>query len=557
MPVITVNYNDFCKLMGRAMSMEEIEEHLPMLGVGWEGKEKDKFQVEVFPNRPDMLSVEGLARAFSSFMNIERGLRRYDLEPSEYLTIIEPKTSKVRPVFVACIVKGIVFTDELIESIIQMQEKLHVTHGRKRKKVAIGLHDLDTITFPVTYTTENPEFKFIPLDEDKEWSMKEILEKHPKGKDYAWILEGMEEYPLLIDGKGNVLSMPPIINGEHTKITSKTKNVYIDITATDEKAAKEVLNIIATTFGDRGAKLYQVRIKHPTRGIIYTPDFSPTMMKLDPNYVNKLLGLKLTNFEIIEYLQRMGYDAVEVGTDNIEVLVPAYRTDVMHAMDLVEDVAIAYGYENFEPYIPEISTIGEEDESEVFATRLRSLIVGFGFQEVVTFMLTNKNNLFEKMNLNEIAIAETSNPKTKEYDVVRNFLLPSLMEVLARNKHQEYPQNIFEVGDVIELDEESETGANTVKKLAIALCHSKTNFSEIKALVESILRNLGIEDLKLEESDHPSFTPGRSAKLMHEFVNVVEFGEIHPLVLDKWKLEMPVSACEFNADLLFELLKSD
>ncbi len=556
MPVITVDYNNFCKLLGKPVPIEEIEERLPMLGIGWEGKESDNFSVEIFPNRPDMLSVEGLARAFASFMNIEKGLRKYKADNSEYLVIVEPQTARVRSVFVSCIIKDVAMSESFLKSIIQMQEKLHVTHGRKRRKVAIGLHDLDKIAFPVTYTTEGPEFKFVPLDETKEWSMKEILEKHPKGSDYSWILHNMLEYPLLVDGKGNVLSMPPIINGNHTKITEETRNIFVDITATDEKAAREVLNIIATTFADRGAVVQKTKIRDPKKGIVYTPDLSPAMMNLDPKYVNKTLGLKLTNFEIIEYLQRMGYDAIEIGNDNIEVLVPCYRTDVMHTFDLVEDIAIAYGYENFEAFIPNVSTIGEENPLESFATKLRSLMVGYGLQECLTFMLTNKENLFAKMNVPEVSIAETDNSKTNEYNVVRNWLLPSLMEVLERNKHNEYPQNVFEVGDVVLLDNETESGGRTSKRLAVTLCHSKTNFSEIKALVESVLRNLGVEGLKLEEGDHTSFIPGRSGRLDYEFMPVVNFGEVHPLVLQKWKIEMPVVACEFDVELIFELLKN-
>lgn len=551
MPVITVNRRDFCNLLGRELSMKEIEERLPMLGVGWEGKKGDNFDVEVFPNRPDMLSVEGLARAFSSFINIKTGLRKYKTEESEYFVKIDEKVKDVRPFFVCCAIKNVKFSDDFIKSIIQMQEKLHVTHCRKRKKVAIGLHDLDKIYFPVIYTTEKPDFKFQPLEQTKEMTLEEILKELPKGKDYAWILEGMKEYPILIDSRGKVLSMPPIINSEYTKIDENTKNIFVDITATEEKAANEVLNIIATTFADRGGQIFKVKVKYPTN-LIYTPDLNPKIMNLDSAYVNKTLGLKLTNYEIIKYLQRMGFDAAEIKKDNLEVVIPCYRTDIMHAIDLVEDVAIAYGYENFEPVIPNISTIGEEDALEVFATRLRFLMVGYELQEVVTFILTNKDNLFTKMNVEEEAVAETANPKTQEYNVLRNWLLPSLMEVLARNKHNEYPQNLFEVGDVIELDERDDTGAKTIKKLGIVLCHSKANFSEIKSIVESLFRNLGIEKYEVKESEHPSFIIGRGAKIVIKGRDIAEFGEIHPLVLKKWELEMPVAACEVNVDWLFE-----
>ena len=210
------------------------------------------------------------------------------------MVIVENKVAKVRPYFVSCVIKNVHFTDDFIKSIMQIQEKLHITHCRKRKKVAVGLHDYDKIVFPVIYTTKPKDFKFVPLEQNKEMTLQEILEKLPKGKDYAWILEGMEEYPLIHDGREKVLSMPPIINSQDTKVEETTKNIFVDITATDEKTANEVLNIIVTTFADRGATIHKIKIKYPTR-MIYTPDLSSKVMVLNPNYINSLLGLKLTN----------------------------------------------------------------------------------------------------------------------------------------------------------------------------------------------------------------------------------------------------------------------
>jgi len=553
-PVITVNKDYFCKLVGKDLSMSFIEERLPMLGVGWEEKTKSEFSVEVFPNRPDMLSVEGLARAFASFIRIRPGLKEYKALDSEYLVTVDSKVSKVRPYFVAAVVKNVRFTDELIKSIIQLQEKLHMTHGRKRRKVAIGLHDLDKVFFPVTYTTKPPDFSFIPLEQNREMTLKQILEKLPKGKEYAWILEGKEEYPILIDDKGVVLSMPPIINSEATKVEEGTKNLFIDVTATDLKAANEVLNILVTTFADIGCEIYKVKVKYVDT-LITTPNLQPRSVELDPEYVNKLLGLDLSVEKIIELLEIMGYSAVKID-NKIEVKVPCYRCDIMHSIDLVEDIAIAYGYENFEPTIPNIATLGKENEFEEFSNKFRNFLVGFGLQEVTTFMLTNREKLFKKMNMPHVEVAETLNPKTEEYCVVRNWLLPSLMEILAKNKRYEYPQNLFEVGDVVHLDEKGETGVKMERRLAIVLCHAKASFSEIKSVAESILLNLGIKDYKIEEGKCPCFIEGRDALIKVKGEIIGRFGEIHPLVLENWSLEMPVAALEMNVSFLFKLIRS-
>jgi len=553
MPVISVNRKDFCKLVGKDMQMKEIDQRIPMLGTALERSEGDIFEIEIFPNRPDMLSIEGLARAFSSFMNIRTGLKRYNAESSEYLVTIDQKVREVRPYFVSCVIKNVRLTDDFIKSIMQVQEKLHITHCRKRKKVAIGLHDFDKIYFPVLYTTKKPDFKFVPLEQNKEMSLKDILEKSPKGKDYAWILKDMKEYPILMDAKETVLSMPPIINSENTKIDEKTQNVFVDITATNEKIANEVLNIIATTFADRGGRLEKVKIKFHDK-LITTPDLQIRMMNLDPKYANKILGLKLTSYEIIQYLQRMGFDAVEIGKDNIEVLIPCYRTDIMHSFDLIEDIGIGFGYENFEAEIPNISTIGEENQLESFCKKLGSLLVGYGLQEVVTFILTNKKNLFKKMEMDAKSIAETANPKTQEYNVLRNWMLPNLMEVLSKNKHNEYPQNIFEIGDAVVLDEKNETGAKTMKRLAIATCHSKAGFSEIKSLVESILANLNVSEYEIKETNCPCYVKGRCAKVVIDDYTLARFGEINPKVLENWGLEMPVAGGEICVECLSKFL---
>jgi phenylalanyl-tRNA synthetase beta chain len=541
MPVITVDRKDFCELLGKDLSIEEIEDKLPMIGVAWEGREKDEFSVEVNPNRPDMLSVEGLVRAFSSFIGLKTGLRTYKAEKSLYLVRVDPATKPIRPYIVCATVTGIAMTEELIKSLMQLQEKLHITHCRKRRKASIGVYDLDKIKFPLLYTVKDPSFKFIPLEETKEMTLENILKHTQKGKDYAWILKGKDKYPILIGADDVVLSMPPIINSEDTKVDENTENLFIDVTGTDEKTINEILNIVVTSLAERGGRIHEIRIKYPDREI-HTPNLETRMMNLDPAYVNKLLGLKLTNYEMIEYLQKMGFDAVEIGKENLQVIIPCYRTDIMHAIDLVEDIAIGYGYDRFEPEIPKISTIGEETPLEVFSRGLRNLLIGYGLQEVVTFILTNKENCFKKMRMEEKDVIETANPKTEEYSIVRSWLLPSLMEVLWRNRHREYPQNIFEVGDVVKLDPTSDTGARTMRRLGIMLCHSKANFSEMKSMVESILSNLGIKKYKVEESKLPCFIPGRAAKIIVDRKNLGRFGEIHPEVISNWELEMPVAA---------------
>jgi len=553
MPVIDVNLEDLRGLLGREVTIEELRDRLPMMGTGWEGETAEGFQLEVFPNRPDMLSIEGLARAYATFTGLKKGLREYDVKEAGYEVVVEEKVEKVRPWFVTAVVKNVEFDDPLIRSIIQMQEKLHVTHGRRRRKVAIGLHNLEPVEFPVTYTTKPPRFRFRPLGERFEKNLTKILTEMHTGREYAWIVEGFGEYPMILDAKGMVLSMPPIINGEYTRINETTRDIFIDVTGTDLKAITEVLNIIVTTFADRGAEIYAVENRYPDGTVLKTPDLSPREMDIDNGYVNATLGMEFTPEETAGYLAMMGHEA-EPG-ETLRVRVPRYRTDIMHPIDLVEDVAIAYGYDRFVPVIPEIASEAGEEPLEIFSRGLRNFLVGFGFQEVVTFMMSNREKLFARMGLPEEPIAETSNPKMEGYTSVRNRLLPSLMEVLSTNKHHPYPQNIYEVDDVILIDPSTETGARSARRLAIALCHAKANFSEIKAVMNSILENLEVEAM-IEVGGLDCFIGGRRYIVKVEGEPLCWAGELRPEVLESWSLEMPVAALEMDVDKLFQTTRS-
>lgn len=554
MPVIEVHLEDFEDLLGVEVDMEEIERRMPMMGVAWEGRTPQGFSIEVFPNRPDMLSVEGLARAYSSFIGLKPGLRRYEVKPSDHIAIVERRVEPIRPYFASAVVVDLEFTDALIRSLMQLQEKLHITHCRKRRKVSIGLHDLKAIDFPVLYTARPGDFSFHPLDSEGEMTLEEILRDHPKGREYSWILGGKVEYPILMDARGMVLSMPPIINSIHTRIDEETTSLFIDVTGTDMKTIMEILNILTTTLAERGGVIYSVENRYLDQ-IVVSPDLSPTVMKLDLDYVNKLLGVEFSPGEVAMLLERMGH-GVE-GVDPLKVYVPSYRTDVMHPFDLVEDVAIAYGYDKFIPEIPEIAQPGVEDPLEIFTRHLRDFLVGFGLLETLTFMMTNKRRLFDMMHLPREPVAETENPKTEEYTVLRNRLLPCLMEVLSRNTHHPHPQNLFEVDVVILLDDREPSGARTARRLAIVLCHSRANFSEIKAVMESILENLGVEGLGIRAGGLDCFIEGRRLVVEVDGDPLCWAGEIRPEVLENWGLEMPVAALEMDVDLLFQLVRGE
>jgi phenylalanyl-tRNA synthetase beta chain len=376
-----------------------------------------------------------------------------------------------------------------------------------------------------------------------------MLTEMKTGKEYAWILDGFKEYPMILDNKGMVLSMPPIINGEYTRIDESTRELFIDVTGTDLKAITEVLNVICTTFADRGAEIYEVHNHYPDGSVITTPCLDPWEMELDNKYVNRTLGSSFSPEQTAIELEKMGH-GTEIEKNIIKVSIPSYRADVMHPIDLVEDVAIAYDYDNFEPEIPPISSAAGEAPSEIFSRALRNFLVGFGFLEVVTFMMSNRDKLFYKMNLPEEPICETENPKMDAYNSLRNRLLPSIIEILSFNKHHSYPQNLFEVDDIVVIDPSTETGARTKRRLAVVLCHSKANFSEIKSIMTGILENMELKvDVKAEGWE--CYIDGRKFTAYIDDKPLCWAGEIKPQVLEKWKIEMPIAALEMDIDFLF------
>lgn len=531
---IEIDKNDLKNLIGKSLPDEELEEVLFLLKC--EAKiDGNRMECELTPDRPDMLAVEGLAREIKGFLALETGIKKYDITDSNFF--LKKDKADARPAIACAIILDVKLTDELVKSLMQMQEKLHATIGRNRKRVAIGVHDFDKIKPPLLYTDVADE-KFVPLNESNEMTVKEILEHHPKGKDYAHLLK--DRYPMLYD-KDGVISFPPIINSERTKVSDGTKNLFIDVTGDDEKLVNQALNILVCNIADRGGKILTVKVSNRK-----TPDLEPAKIILDVELVDKILGLGLSEAQIEETLKRMRYDARRSKGGKIEVEVPPYRTDILHMIDLIEDVAIGYGYNNIQPILPKIASIGKQNELEKLSKKIREVMIGFEFQEVLNFVLTSEENNFKKMNVEGKAV-EILNPISSEFSICRTWLLPSLLKILSENKHRDYPQKIFEVGDCLNLDESSEVKTKQTRKLAAAISYDNANLTEIKSIIECALSNLGYAFL-VRELSHPSFLETRCGEILIDDKSVGFFGELHPKVLENWKLEKPVIVFEINVE---------
>lgn len=544
MPVVEFFINDIQRLIGKKISLEELEEAILFAKGEIESVEGDLVKVDIKDtNRPDLWSAEGIARELRNHLG-KGGLVKYRINKSGFRMIVDKKVENVRAKTVGAVVKNLHFDDYFIKQIIQLQEKIHQTYGGNRKFAAIGVYDFDKIKFPIRYTTTEPEgIKFIPLEADKEMTPAEILENHPCGRDYGHLVKKYAEYPIMLDSKGRVLSIPPIINSDYTgKITEKTKNVFIEITGHEIRRISIALNVLVTALAERGGKIYSVTIKYPEEKIS-RPDLKTQKFVLDSDYCRRILGLELPDSEIINLLNKSGCFAKK--GKKIIVEYPAYRDDIMHQRDIIEDIAIAYGYKKIVPEFPKLSTVGCADKTEEFCDVARELMVGLGFQEIMTFTLTSRDNLFRKMNISEEGLCEIANPVSSNWNVLRNWLLPGSMEFLTSNMHIDYPQKIFEVGDCIALDEKQETKTRNIKKLSSVITDSSVSYEEIASVLDAFLNNLGVS-YELKPIAHPSFIPGRVAEIIVGNTSIGALGEIHPLVLNNWKLEKPVIAFELD-----------
>jgi phenylalanyl-tRNA synthetase beta chain len=532
MAIITLPYKYLERLT--RTDKKTILDKVALIGSDVERLEEDHADVEFFPDRPDLFSPEGVARAMRGFLGIETGLPAYAVQPSGISFSIDPNLADIRPVLGAAVIRGVTFDDESIQSIMSLQESLHWAVGRGRSKVAIGIHDLDTVKPPFRYIASPRSRKFVPLDYIEEMTMDEILEKHPKGRDYAKIVRDFPLFPLIVDRDDHVLSFPPIINGERTRVTIDTRNILLDTTGTDVRAVGVAVNIICTAMAEAGARIESVEI-----GGVQTPTLTPAQRVVSVAECSKLLGIGLTASSMANLLKKMRFGAEPVGMDTVRVQVPCYRADVMHDWDIFEDVAIAYGYDKIMDPPPATFTVGKPHSVQVFAALAREAFCGLGYLEVMPFTLTNEDILYKNMQRPERGgVLRVMHPISIENTVVRTDLLPLLLEFLTLNRHRELPQRLFTVGDVVD-------SCRTFQQAAGVSTHPDADFSEAYASADAVLHELSVT-YTVEESEDPAFIGGRRADILVAGKKIGVFGEIHPAVLNAFELEHSVAAFEFD-----------
>lgn len=547
MPVVTFDARELRRILGRDVPTATLVERMPHLGGEVAGVEGEALHMEWFPNRTDLLTLEGTGRAVRAFLDIQPGLTTYNVGKPKTELRVDASVAAVRPFAALCFVRGVPFDDAYVKSVIDAQEKLTLSPGRKRRKIAIGIHDARGTAGPFTYTTVGPNDKpFVPLGGGPAQTPAQIMANHAKGKEYGHLIpqpgkESERRFPVFLDSTGQVLSLPPVINAQRTAVTTATRDVLIDVTGTDQPSVKATIALLATGFAERGGTIEGVTV-HDASGSWVAPDLKPSERVLHTDDVNRLLGHDFTGDEAAACLRKLGHDATAFD-NKVHVRSPAWRFDLFHAVDLMEDVAVGFGYERFERTLPREGTFGGKLARQGLEDAARTALVGHGWNEAKTLTLSGPKAQWRNWGEPDGKAVQLLNPVLEDQTVLRVKIVPSLLGVLAANRHRSLPQRLFEVGHVVQPD--GKGGWPNRLHLAGVELSAKAGFSDAKGLLLALLRDLRL-DAGLEPDDKPGYVKGRQGKVVAGGKAVGHFGELHPDTVVAFGLAAPCTAFEVD-----------
>ncbi len=546
---VEVSYKTLKKQVGKEFSLKELEEMLFNLGFELEGAQEDMLVIGITAERPDLLSSFGLARMIRSYLGLKNPVLKIE-KAKEKVKVQSP--AKEWPFAVACIVKGLKFDDEKIKEIIRVQEKIGSTFLRKRKKGGLGVYPLDKIKFPVIFTSQDPkEIVFQPLESSKKMNGLQILETHPTGQKYKDILQGWKRFPVFRDSNKDVLSMPPIVNSSDLgRVDESTKDVFVEVTGTDLKTINLALEVLVSGLIGMGGKAYSLEIDYGDKKIL-SPSFKEEERKIEVEKINKLLGTTFSPKEVSVFLEKMGYAVKSASKKDVNFLVPATRSDIWHDVDIIDDVARAFGFNKLELRVKPVNTVADTTKDVKVKEKVSQLLVGLGYQEVFTLMLTSSEDQFKRMNLKEEEVVRLGATVEQSINMVRSWLLPEVMKCLKENRSIPYPQNLFEI-NYVTIPEKNEVKSKDVLKLSLVSAHNSAGFTQVKQVLEFLFSRLDLQ-AEFKAIEHDSFIEGRVAQVSVGNKKVGLVGEIHPKVLENWGLELPVAALELDLTSIFDL----
>jgi phenylalanyl-tRNA synthetase beta chain len=515
-----------------------------------ESVEGDAVSIEVKDsNRPDIWAVEGIARVLKSQLGTGRTRDVKIAGKANLKVIIDRRVRPIRPFISTAIVKGLRPSDEMLKSWISLQEKMDQTYGRKRKRASIGFYQADRIVSPLSYTVADPDkAKFAPLGTETLSTLREIVADHPKGSEYGEIISGFHDWPILIDADRNILSLPPVINSNDLgRITTDTRNILVEVTGTNAETVHNTLKIVVSILAERGGRIYSC-LENYSYGAprkVISPDLSRTPTKLTLSQVNKLLGTSLGLKEASRLAEKAGYDVRRASGESLQLEIPCYRIDIMHPVDIIEDIAIAMDLNKLQPEWPKIWTVGDLSKQTIDTETVGETMIGLGYQETLTYILTSPEKVAEKMQMDNEDLVMLANPKMTTHTTLRNWLLPSLLEFLSRNTHVDYPQKIYEIGSTINREEDLSLPVREERKIAAVTIHAQAGFTEIRASLDALMNSMG-HLIEIKPGEHPSFLPGRCGAITSVGREIGIIGEISPKVLQAFGLNLPTAAFELE-----------
>ncbi len=543
MASIIFKYADFKKF---GLSADVMLKELPRLGIDVDDSNDDEITLDISPNRPDLLDFTGFARALLNFIGKKEpkeNTYRIDNEPLIEIQTT-PAVKEIRPFIAGIVAKNVDLTGNNLPYFINFTEKLCDTYGRRRKKFAIGLHNLDVISSPLVYDAAH-EKEFVPLGGNKKMRFEDIIAKHLKGIEYSYTLKDpiKGKYPYLADAKSNIMSMIPIINSEFTRVTAQTKNLFIDITGTSKNGVNQACRLLACSLIDMGAEMHPCTVSYASKKET-TPVLEYRDVKVKISEIQRMLGVPIDPDRVIEMANKLGHVAAKYGSSLLARVAP-YRVDVLNEQDIIEDIAIAYGYDKIDP-LPVLGAFqGIPDEGAEYANKLARTMVGLGFTEALNTYLTNEKINFDSMIRTEDVdgTVKVSYSKTENMTMLRTNILHELLQNLSESRSERMPLRLFEVGSVFSVKNGK---AIEGKNMAFVSEHSKANFSEIKAVTESLLKHMNVDSYTLESTHDSAFIEGRCAAIKVKGRIIGNFGELHPKVLENFGLEEPTVAAELE-----------
>ena len=553
MPTISVDQDLITQLLGKygiVHDYEELMQKLPLLGTDIDRCDEVILDIEIFPNRPDLLSGETLTRAIRNFIHLQPASPEVLVSQGKIELKVDKELSNIRPIILGAVVRGVSqgnTSDErdlFIKSLMDHQEKLHFALGRGRKRASIGVHDLAKIRPPFTVRAVDKATKFIPLARESEMTIEQILNEHPKGVDYAHLLEGFSKYPVIYDADEKILSFPPIINGNHTTVTQDTTDFFIDVTGWDYRSCEASLMLIAIQLMERGGTIESVNITDCNGEQQILPNGQPIIHELDNKMLSDLLGRELTETEISQAINKMGGNLFSYTPKTSKIAMPRWRFDILHSIDLVEDIAIGHGYEDLGTDIPKAPMTAIPTPDSNISRRIRDSMQGLGFMQIQSLTLSNDDDQFNLVRWPNVGeITRITNPITIDHTLLRQYLTPGLLRLLASNRHHDLPQSVYELGTVVR-DHKNST------RVAFLVAENSGGFAAVRGRVQAFMRDLGASEYSIEplSSGEGPWLAGRAAKVVLNGNHVGCFGEIDPLVSEQFELKVPISGAEFSVD---------